>query len=157
MYNIDSIAVWPRIKYVLPKDQGAEVNSAKAQVDFAVNMIYMSIFLTAECIYFSIISASAEIKGIWKGFWTICILFLLVIITLSAYRMAISSAILWGLHVKTIFDLYRHDLLRKMELEIPETWEAERKIWGIINASFIYHIKFEDTTAKMAAKDNNKK
>src|SRR5690606_29769177 len=118
-----------------------------SQVDFAVNIIYISIFSSMEYVVLAFLYWRAP------NFW---ILIPLLIIIWLAYKMAISSSIQWGLHVKSIFDLYRHDLLQKVGIEIPQTWEEERNIWGELSKSFIYWFKFEDSIVKKRVKcDDN--
>jgi hypothetical protein len=135
MYNIDSIAVWPHMMYILPNGQKSELNDIKSQVDFAVHILYISVILMLGYIVLSSYTKTIPIWGI---------LVLLMIITFLAYRLAISSSIQWGFYVKAIFDIYRHDLLRKMGIKVPQTWDEERRIWDKISQSFIYWYKIED-------------
>jgi len=135
MYNIDSIAIWPHMMYILPDGQKSELNDTKSVVDFAVNILYISVILMLEYIVLSSYTKTTPILGF---------IVLLIIVSSLSYRLAISSSIQWGSYVKAVFDFYRHDLLQKMGIKVPQTWDEERKIWDEINQSFIYWYKFGD-------------
>lgn len=60
-----------------------------------------------------------------------------------SYHFAIESAYTWGENVKTVFDLYRYDLLDKMGLEKPRTLDEERVCWEKIAHSFCYWTSLE--------------
>ena len=52
--------------------------------------------------------------------------------------MAISAARQWGENLKSVFDLFRQDLLQKIGAQAPETWEEEREFWKHINWTYLY-------------------
>jgi hypothetical protein len=135
VYNMDAIAIWPHMMYILPDSQKNELNAIRSGVDFAVNILWVSIILILEYIILSFYAKTVPILGLPV---------LLMIICPLAYRLAISSSIQWGFSVKAVFDLYRHDLLKKMGVRIPLSWDEERTIWGEINQSFVYWYSFGD-------------
>ena len=48
MYGIDAIPFWPHLSAVIPEDYQRSISSAKADVDFAVNLFYFSFMLLLE-------------------------------------------------------------------------------------------------------------
>jgi hypothetical protein len=129
MYGLDAIPAWPRIIAVVPDDFRETLNSAKAQVDFAVNTVYLALIVAIQYVAYAVTTRSAPMT--WIPLVALAVTFL-------AYRFAVSSAREWGEHVKAVFDLYRHALLKQMGLEIPESWEDERQCWQEISRSFLY-------------------
>lgn len=142
-YGIDSIPAWPRIISVVPDDRKDTLNASKAQVDFAVNIVYLSSLTLIIYLYFT------YYKGVL--YMTPIPIMLLIIIKLT-YSSAISSAIAWGENVKAIFDLYRLDLLTKMGFEIPGNLKSERECWQEINCSFLYWDDLDEIKAKRLGK-----
>jgi hypothetical protein len=142
-YGVDSIPAWSRIIAVVPDDKKDILNASKAQVDFAVNIIYLSIFALGGYLCFSYYTGSL---------YMILIPIMLLIIIWQGYSLAISSAISWGENVKAIFDLYRLDLLTKMGIETPGSSDSERECWREINQSFLYWDNLDDLKAKRLGK-----
>jgi hypothetical protein len=136
-YGMDAIAIWERINCLVPKEHLDYLDSTKAHVDLAINLFYLMIFLTIE--YFISLLISRCISQGLSLFWLPIISIILVVL---AYRLAIVSALRWGVAVKSVFDLYRHDLLRKMGFEIPTTLQGEKKYWRRLNRVFLYSDAF---------------
>lgn len=59
VYGFDAIPIWPRITLILPDDAKKNLNSAKAQVDFAVNCIVLSTITLV--IYFTLAFVNSKI------------------------------------------------------------------------------------------------
>ncbi len=139
-YNIETITVWPRLLAVLPKSQIDAINTEKSFMDFWLNfslaLLVSSLFWAAAMWYAAII------------FWPFRILIFIggILLWYSAYRTAIPSAISWGYEVRTAFDLYRSDLLRKLGVERPTSLFEERSLWDKIFWFFTYedYAKRED-------------
>lgn len=129
MYRLDAIPMWTRIVAVVPDEFREDLSSAKAQVDFAVNTVYLALGVFIQYIAYTAATRSAQM--IWVPLVTLAVAFL-------AYYFAVSSAREWGEYVKAVFDLYRHTLLKQMGLEIPKSWEDERHCWQEISCSFLY-------------------
>lgn len=129
LYGLDSIPVWARISSLIPKDSTEGLNGAKAQVDFAINSLYLTFLILLE--YAAFASFNRNFQKIWIPIAALILMFIW-------YQFAISAAIEWGDQVKAIFDLYRNSLLSQMGLRIPEKWEDERVIWQKISKSFLY-------------------
>jgi len=133
MYGIDSIAIWDRITCLVPKEHIDYLGDAKASVDFAINIFYLVTIVLIEYIILVIITRCiSQAICLW---W---IPILAMILVFFAYRSAISSARKWGLAVKSVFDVYRYDLLKKMSINIPKTPKEEKEIWRELNQAFLY-------------------
>ena len=133
MYGIDSIAIWDRITCLVPKGHIDYLSDAKASVDFAINILYLMMIILIEYVILLVITRciSQALTLWWIPIFAIGLAFF-------AYRMAISSARKWGLAVKSVFDLYRYDLLEKLDIDIPKTLDEEKEIWRELNQAFLY-------------------
>ncbi len=129
VYGLDAIPVWTRIIAVVPSEARDGVNNSKAQVDFAVNSMYLTLVLFIEYVSFVAITKTYPM-------WFILIPILIMV--RIYYYFAVSSAIEWGEYVKAIFDLYRNHLLSQMGIEIPKDYIKEKELWRKINKTMIY-------------------
>lgn len=126
VYGIDAIPVWTRIFQVCATEHRKSINDDKAQVDFAVNIYYLMIVLTIQYMFFAIITFSMPL------FW---IPLIALFFAWLSYNLALTSAKVWGENVKSVFDLYRYDLLFKMGIKDITN---EREKWENINQLFLY-------------------
>jgi len=131
-YNIETITVWPRLLAVLPKSRVEAINAEKSLMDFWLNL---SLVLLISSLFWAV--------AIWDTaiiFWPFGILVLIggILLGYGAYRAAIPSAIAWGYEVRTAFDLYRSDLLRKLGIQKPTSLSEEKSIWQKIFWFFAY-------------------
>ena len=134
MYGIDSIPTWSRIIAVVPNEYREIINSNKTQVDFAVNIVYLSVATALEYGIYVVVTKKAPMP------W---IPLLAVVVAWMAYRLAIAAAVQWGNWVKAIFDLYRGDLLTRMGIKNPSDWTQERDTWVELSQSFLYWYPIE--------------
>jgi len=65
------------------------------------------------------------------GHWTAAIVTLLICFLLArlCYRAAVSQASELASLLSVGFDLYRHELLRQMDLDVPTDLAVERDLW----------------------------
>lgn len=134
LYGLDAIPVWPRILAVVPNAFKESLSNAKAQVDFWVNTFYLSLGVVIQYAGYAIGLGTA--LAVWIPISALAVCF-------AAYHYAVSSVGEWGDQVKTIFDLFRYDLLRQMGLSIPESWKDEHVYWQEISRSFLYWDKLD--------------
>lgn len=131
MYGLEATDGWNRILAVVPEDYRKLIDNAKTQVDFWVNWGFLSAILLFVYLGFAIYHNSFQ--AVW-------ILFLIIFSSLISPYRAKRAAIGWGDHVKTVFDLYRFDLLKVMRIGLPENREEERQIWIHISQSIVYRL-----------------
>ncbi len=134
MYGLDAVSVWGRIIELVPKEHRESIRNDKANVDFSVNLFFLMIAAILEYLIFTFITGS------FCALWLLAsILFLLLL----AGDLAEKSARMWGENIKTVFDLYRHDMLAKMGLPEPFNLDEERGYWRDISKSFTYWKKLK--------------
>lgn len=128
-YGIDAVAVWSRFVGVMPSEFADYIDNARASIDFAANLLFLSLMFSLQYIIFALITDS------WPVYWAPVFAVLLAIFS---YRLSITTGRQWGERIKAVFDLYRSDLLQKLGFEIPLTWEEERNCWREVNQTFLY-------------------
>lgn len=131
MYGIEGIDGWNRLLAVIPKDYLENIDGAKAQVDFWINLRLISLVFITEEIFVSIYSTSQI------SYLTIFICLLSILI--SSWR-GLSSAKEWGDYVKSAFDMFNFDMLEKLVLVPPLTRAKQRELWTQFSQSTIYRL-----------------
>lgn len=130
-YCIETITVWPRLVAVLPENRVDAINAEKSLMDFWLNL---SLVLPISGLFWALAMWYAGIS--WP--FLISVFIGGVLLGYLAYRAAIPSAVAWGYEVRTAFDLYRDDLLRKLGLQRPASVSKERSLWHRIFWFFTY-------------------
>jgi len=137
-YNIDSIALWPRLRAKIDKEYAAALDEAKTPLDFIINISVLSALLSLSILVVGLfypIPFASRSAGIW---WGLQIIFFAVASYL-AYRLAIIQTGEWGSMFKGAFDLYRWDLLKQFGYKrVPCSMAEERALWGDIRRQIIY-------------------
>lgn len=131
MYGIESIDGWSRILAVIPKDYRELMDNEKNQVDFWVNVGFLSLALLLEYISFSIYTQSTP------EWWIAAIILL---IALAAPHFAEESAIGWGDYVKASFDVFAPKLRESLGFVPPAERDAEERQWTAFSQAIIYRL-----------------
>jgi hypothetical protein len=121
-YKLEAVLIWPRLYHLLPERYIQMVAEAKISLDFMLIISTLSgIFAILSGSYLFIVRASGWLfllcfwGGLFVAWW--------------AYKNALGSALLYAQQIKVAFDLYRHELLKQMRLELPKTLSEEMEIW----------------------------
>ncbi|GJD19200.1 hypothetical protein RIVM261_041560 [Rivularia sp. IAM M-261] len=121
-YNIDAVLFWPRLYNLLPERFLETIAEAKSSLDFMLVISALSgIFGLLSSVYLLIVKASGLlfITCFWGGLF----------LAWLTYKSAVGSALFYAQQIKTAFDLYRHELLKQMRLELPNTPLEEPELW----------------------------
>ena len=148
MYGFEAIDGWSRILAVVPEDYRTLIDSAKTQVDFWVNLGSVSFLLLLE--YIGVAYYQQTLEAVW--------LFVLIVLGLliAPYR-AKRVAVEWGDLVKSVFDLYRFDLLDSLGIEPPKSHDEERILWINFSQAIIYRLPDSLPEIKPQEKEQDKK
>lgn len=124
-YKIDAVIIWPRLYNLFPERFLETIAEAKGSLDFLLVVSALSsIFALFSGIYLVIVKASGLLflTCFWGGLF----------LAWLTYRSALGSALLYAQQIKAGFDLYRHELLKQMRLELPKTPLEEPELWNKI-------------------------
>jgi hypothetical protein len=129
-YQIDSVLIWPRLHKLFPAAFVEEIALLRGGLDSMLIITTLGlVFAVVAGSYLLIVRADwwLFLLSFWGG----------LILAWIAYRSALSNAVLYGLHIKIAFDLYRNELLKQMRLKLPRTQAKEKEIWDKLG-QFLY-------------------
>jgi hypothetical protein len=142
-YGFDGIHFFPRLVQVIPAEYRLNIDAARNELSFLVNMSMLSITFSMMCIlaiFYSMWSTDVGSGG--------AVAFISFLDTAIPYFFAaaigfVSSAIFYnasifsvssfGLIIRSSFDLFRLDLLNQFGIEKPKNSIEEFETWNNIN------------------------
>lgn len=119
-YGIDSVTFWRMLVGVMPKEYKDNISQARSEVTFFVNCIILSIF---SSVMFGIVAIN---NGSY--IYLLGVLLSLYLGTLF-YKASTSSVLSFGEMVRGAYDLYRLDVLAKINIPIPSNSRDEFYTW----------------------------
>lgn len=146
MYGLESIDGWGRLLAVIPKEYIEMIDSAKAQVDFWINMGLVIALLQLEYIWL-IYTTNRELN-LWV------VLIFLVFGLIPVFR-ATSAAKEWGDFIKSAFDMFIPKMIEELDFEPPNNRNEEIKQLTSFSQAIIYRIP--DRIPKLKNRLKNKK
>ena len=133
-YRIGQAIIWPRLAQVIPTTYGRIVENTNTFMHFLLNIsLVLAIFIF-------------EMLGvfIFETLWRIpfrpyllCWGIPCLLLAVASYWLALPTACTYCDYVSGCFDLFRHDLLRQMDLPLPQDAQAERGIWDDLTNYFV--------------------
>jgi hypothetical protein len=138
LYEMDAIAVWPRLQAVLKKEYAEMLGEAKAGFDFMLNSATLAALLAMAML--GVVLVYPDSAAVPQ---TLVVALVEVGITAVAarwlYLQAVDRARSWGSMVRGAFDLYRWELLAQLGYtEMPRTPEEERALWATISTRLMF-------------------
>ena len=142
-YGIDSIEIWPRLVAVIPKEYAVSIDDSKTTFDFMLNSSLLSLLLAFSILLAGLLFPAPLSSLAIATYWIIKIA-ALVLLSYFFYRLSINRAHAWGLLIKSAFDLYRWELLKKLGYaQQPKHRLEERELWEEISRQAIYGDRFD--------------
>ena len=129
VYGTRLIPAWPRLQAVLPEHTRSMIANSKAQLDFCINVSVGS--WLAALSYVALACINRQLPALW-------IPLLAAAVGWVGYWLALSAAAGFGTYVKSAFDLYRSELAKQLNLDLPRSAEAERELWQNVSRMMIY-------------------
>jgi hypothetical protein len=113
---------WPRLAPLLP-DTMRDIAAAEA-----ANMTGL---LNLSLVWTGVAVVGATVLGLIGSYWGTAVAILVGGLLLSwiSYRAAIREGAEASRHFHAAFQLYRHEILKQMGLDIPEDAASERALW----------------------------
>ncbi len=142
-YGIDSVEIWPRLVAVIPKEYAVSIDDSKTTFDFMLNSSLLSLLLCVLILVSGLVYP-ASLISLWNAVYWILTVVALVLLSYFFYRLSINRAHAWGLLIKSAFDLYRWELLKKLGYaQQPKHRLEERELWEEISRQAIYGDRFD--------------
>jgi hypothetical protein len=124
---------WPRLAPLLPDTMRDIVASESANMTGLLNL---------SLVWAVIGVGGAAALGLIGSRWGTAVAVLVVGLLLSwvSYRAAIREGAEASRHLHAAFDLYRHEILKQMALDVPGDAESERAQWQRLTAEMLERI-----------------
>lgn len=117
-YGLDAVAVWPALHSVLGPRIREAVDDQRDQLDFLVRFsAIMGLLVPLTLVKFALSGRD--------GMPWLVVPALLALGSWLGYRSAVTAAVLYGVLIRTAFDLHRFDLLRALHLPLPDDSDKE--------------------------------
>ena len=143
MYGADSITMWPRIVMVMTKDTQEVVINARAPVDCLVNTCMIANIFVAYGIIAAVASFFLPGMPDWRR--SALVAAAALVVSVCAYRGAVSMARTGGTAIKSAFDCYLPELAKSLGYRLPSDQSKRRAFWTAFSQQAIYNIPLDPT------------
>jgi hypothetical protein len=133
-YGIDAVEFWPRLLHVIPPSYKQNIDEARNELSFLVNMSALSLVFYAFCIIAILSSPPSFPNPDWDLFLINSFRYILFgLLALASNRFFNKAALFsvggYGAMIRSAYDLFRLDLLEHLRLKTPKDSEEEYYIW----------------------------
>lgn len=121
-YLMDSALWWPRLSPLLPSSFQEMLGGTQAPLMALLNL---------SVVFAALGLGGFAVVGVVGGRWPIAIVFLIggAVAARLCYRAAVSQAVAFSILLEVAFDLFRHEILRQMDVSVPDDLPDERELW----------------------------
>ena len=157
-YAIDTALFWPRLSAEIEPEKLSGLQSSFGALNGLLNLALLIFLFAVELIIVGVaialdLTPPAAAPLLLLSKWSLVILFFAgalvsIVAAYGAYRAAVGSARAVGNAMRTAFDYYRGNVLRRFNLKMPNDIEEERVVWLKLSAfirrgeSFYYPSEF---------------
>jgi hypothetical protein len=120
VYGLEAVVAWDRLEALMPENFRNSLAGARAQMDFAVNLMLAGFLVLA--LYIGLAVTHRSLPAVWLPAG-------LLLILIFGYSAALSSLTIYGNRVKSAFDLFRSELADDLGLALPRSTSEEREMW----------------------------
>jgi hypothetical protein len=142
-YGLDGVEFWPRLIHVIPKEYQQTLDNSRNELSFLVNMSILSLLFYLTCIvavFYSLYISPVDFSKpeLFFGMAGITLRYVIAaalafVCNVFFYKAAIYSVSSFGLIIRSAYDLFRLDLLKKYKLKLPENSREEFFAWKDLN------------------------
>ena len=131
-YSVDTAVFWPRFSAEIEPQKLETLTSTFGAMNGFLNLSLLSYLFAIECLVLAIgfmtgrlDSARAQVRPAWL----VLAIPLFALAGFAFYRAATRTARAVGNDLRTAFDYYRGQVLRRFNLRLPKDIEEERVLW----------------------------
>lgn len=146
-YGFDGVHFWPRLVHVIPTEYKSNIDAVRNELSFLVNMSILSAIFSLFCLFavfycMWITNVVPSDSTIFLGFLKKALPYFIalavgLISSVIFYNASLFSVSSFGLMIRSSFDLFRLDLLKKLGLERPKDSAKEYDTWHALNELII--------------------
>lgn len=142
-YAIDTALFWPRLVVELEPNQADGIKNSFGAMNGLLNLSLLIFVIGVELIVLAIaiglgLTAPPAAPLMFEKWVLISLAFVVAVLSIlaayGAYRAAVGSARAVGNAMRTAFDYYRGNVLRRFNLKMPGDIEEERVVWLKLSA-----------------------
>lgn len=139
-YAMEGAIWWPRLSPLLPTYFQDMLGGVQAPM---MAMLNLSVVFSALALL------GPVVLGLAGGDWTAALAVLAsgAVLARLGYRGAVSQAVEFGSMLQVAFDLFRHEILKQMDVETPSDLQEEQALWRRLTLQLL------DLSAPPAASD----
>jgi hypothetical protein len=121
-YAMDGLLWWPRLSPLVAPEAQDALSAAQSPMMALLNLSIVFVAFAIE---------AAIVWGLIGGMWAAAVVAVIVALLAGrlCYLAAAGQAGEVGSQIRVAFDLYRHEILRQLDLEVPTDLAAERALW----------------------------
>ncbi|SRR5258706_330360 len=146
-FGFDGVQFWPRLVHVIPAEYRQSIDAVRNELSFLVNMSILSFTFSMLCllaIFYTMSKTTVNLGGaaVFLEFLVKTLPYFIalvagLLISIFFYNASLFSVGAFGLMIRSSFDLFRLDLLKKMGLELPKNSIEEFETWYNLNELII--------------------
>lgn len=157
-YGIDAVTIWPRLFQVIPRSYQQKIEQSSNGLGSLVYCVFLSffssiIFVNASLYQFYLFNLS--VKGLFPVYFIpvdfsvagqaiysqrswlfLGLSLIMILLCFLFYSASLPVARMYGILIRGAFDLFRFDLLKQLNIEIPRDSYEEYDLWAKISESF---------------------
>ena len=130
VYAMDGLLWWPHLWPSLPSYVSDALDGAQARLLGLLNLSLVFAVLAFEAVV---------VLGVVGQQWTAAIGVAIVggVLAWLGYQGAVNQTLEVTTQIRVAFNLYRHEILKQMGLDIPDTMAAERALWQTLTRELL--------------------
>jgi hypothetical protein len=130
---MDAGVFWPRLSAEIEPEKLESMTASFGAMNGLLNLSLLSHLFAIESLIIGIGKAMGwikpEVAPLLQLRWLVVAVPIGVFVGLAAYRSALGTARSVGNAMRTAFDYYRSNVLRRFNLKLPDNIEEERVLW----------------------------
>jgi len=143
-YGADGATLWPRLLSVVPESYQRLIDSARAEVDFFVSGLFLSLLLCCVCLWSFLWSLYADWRDSSGFMWLHLIASIaFALAAVLAYEGALIRARGWGHAVRSAYDLFLSGLGKQLGYEEPAEAAARKQFWIAFSSMVAYALPID--------------
>jgi hypothetical protein len=134
LYRIDSVLWWPRLVTQLSEGLQQQIDATVVPMVALLNLASaFAVLGVGGAVYLYLVNHTPGLflVPLWGG----------VVLAWLAYRAAVTQAVGYGHVIRVAFDFHRHDVLKQMQIPLPNDLLEERVLWKALS-SWIYTFNY---------------
>jgi hypothetical protein len=139
-YRIDAAVIWPRLRLLLPEA------AADGLVEAQTALESLLLLRTLAAMFGLVAPVALVLAG---ASWLLVLASLLAWpVSWISHRSALQAATEYADRIRTAFDLYRLDLLKHLEIDVPADLAAERMVWDDLTQFYFRNLPLSGSAGR---------